>query len=73
MHILTDEDAVAYTDKLIERVAKAITCVRLFHPDASVDALMQILFIVNGEGWMGATDMARVRILAKSLDSKDPS
>ena len=67
MQVLTDEEAIAHSDALVERVAKAIACTRLMHPEVPIEALSQVLFMVNGQNWMSATDMARVRVKAKSL------
>jgi hypothetical protein len=71
LQVLTDEEAIAHADELVERVAQAIASTRLLHPAASVDALFQVLFMVNGKNWMGATDMARARVRARALGPSD--
>jgi hypothetical protein len=69
---LTDEETIAHAEEQVEHIAKAIACTRLIHPEASVEALAQVLLIVNGQGWIGATEMARARVRAKALGPVDP-
>ena len=69
IEVLTDEEMVAYAETLIQKTASAIRMTRILHPGASIEALSQVLFMVNGASWMDATDMARVRLLAKKMEA----
>lgn len=73
LQVLTDEEAISHTNELVERVAQALAYTHHTHPAASMEALSQVLFMVNGQGWIGATDMARARVRAKSLISHNTS
>jgi hypothetical protein len=66
--VLTDEEAVASSDELIAKVARAIVTTRIMHPEASIEALSQVLFIVNGPDWISGSDMARARVAAKKME-----
>lgn len=66
MRVLTDEESVAHADEMIAKVSKALAVTHAMHPHASIEALCQILFMVNGQDWMSAADMARARVLAKA-------
>ena len=63
--VLTDEQSVAHSDELIAKVAYALRMTRASYPEASLEALSQILFMVNGPEWMSHSEMARARIAAK--------
>lgn len=65
LQVMTDEESVAWADDLISRVAEALFYACTAHPGTSIDALTQVLWTVNGQNWMGASDMARAKVRAK--------
>lgn len=68
---LTDEESIEHSDKLIEKVADAMACVVRMHHGTSVEALSQVLFMVNGQNWMSGIDMARARVAAKKGEPRN--
>jgi hypothetical protein len=65
--VLTDEEAVAASDQQIERVARAFRQTCASNPGVSIEALSQILCMVNGPDWMSGSDMARARARTKAM------
>lgn len=65
LRVLTDEESVAHSDKLIASVAYAMKMTRSHYPGVPIEALCQVLFMVNGPEWMSHTDLARARIAAR--------
>ena len=72
IHVLTDEESVAHADDLIKRVTEAFIYTRIAHPGASVEALAQVLWMVNGPDWISASDMARAKVRAKQSEDHTP-
>jgi hypothetical protein len=64
---LTDEESVAHADKQVERVADAMVATCSRYPGTSIEALSQVLYMVNGANWICASDMARARVRAKAM------
>lgn len=67
IRVLTDEEAVAAWDQQIERVARAFCQTCASNPGVSIEALSQVLWMVNGPKWMGGSDLARARVRAKAM------
>lgn len=65
IHLLTDEESVAHSEALILKVSEAMATTVRMHPGATIGALSQVLFLVNGQHWMCSTDAARARVKAK--------
>lgn len=72
--VLTDEESIAYSDEMVSKVAKALAYTIIAHPGTAIEALSQVLFMVNGQDWMSASDMARARVKAREMiDAGDGS
>jgi hypothetical protein len=71
---LTDEEAVAFSEELIERVARAFysICaqVSILEREVLLEAMSHVLWMVNGRDWISASDMARARVRAKGMGAK---
>ncbi len=64
---LTDEEAISGADRQIEQVADALVATCRVHPGTTLEALSQVLFMVNGKDWICASDMARAMVRAKAM------
>ena len=47
----------------------AFISTRIAYPGTSIEALAQVLWMVNGPDWIGASDMARAKVRAKQVES----
>ncbi len=71
MRILSDEESIAFSEQLVAKVTEAFVMTRISHPETSIEALSQVLFMVNGPDWMSPTDIARARVAARGLAMMD--
>ena len=69
IRILTDEESVECADKAIGGLVTAFISTRIAYPGTSIEALAQVLWMVNGPDWIGASDMARAKVRAKQVES----
>jgi|HubBroStandDraft_2_1064218.scaffolds.fasta_scaffold1906059_2 hypothetical protein len=67
LRILTDEESVAHADEQIQSVSYALAATVRKHPGTSIEALTQVLYMVNGQSWIAHTDFARAREAARRL------
>ena len=65
IQILTDEESVEATDAQIEKVRRALISTGLSYPGTPIDALRQVIFMVNGPDWLAASDWSRAVVAAK--------
>lgn len=67
LRVMTDEESVASADEQIDKIAKAMAATMSRFPDVPIEALRQMLWMVNGPNWISGTDMARACIAAKRM------
>ncbi len=72
LQVMSDEEAVAASDQQIATVAEAMAHTMRMYPDVPVEALSQVLSMVNGQNWMNGSDMARARVKAKAIAAAAP-
>lgn len=65
LKVLTDEESVAFADEQIARVTQALSSTLLRFPETDIEALKQVLWMVNGSNWISPSDMSRACIAAR--------
>lgn len=65
LRVLTDEESVAAADEQIAIVTAALRSTLTRFPETNLEALKQVLWMVNGQNWISPSDLARACVAAR--------